>query len=153
SLATQLGRAQGCRVKAVKRSHRHLDLGVLLMASALSQARPPQILEVYREYLKPDAATMLQKIEVESAQICIRWKFPHRYLVLESLTGPKQFWYLNAFDSQAEMDEVSRQLEQNKALTVALAQNLERKTPYLAGESTNVFMNYRGDLSAEPRWM
>ncbi len=47
-------------------------------------------------------------------QICIRLKFPHRYLVLESLTGPKEFWYLNAFDSQAELDEVSREYEGNK---------------------------------------
>jgi len=119
------------------------------MASALGQAHPPQILEVAREYLKPGAVPAVHKIEVDAAQICIRLKFPHRYLVLESLTGPKEFWYLNAFDSQAELDEVSREYEGNKALKSALAENLKRKAPYLAAESTNVFLNYRPGLSGE----
>jgi len=123
------------------------------MASALSQAHPPQILEVAREYLKPGAVQAVHKIEVDAAQICIRLKFPHRYLVLESLTGPKEFWYLNAFDSQAEMNEVSREYEGNKALTSALAENLKRKAPYLAAESTNVFLNYRPELSGETWWV
>jgi hypothetical protein len=132
---------------------RSLSLGVLFMASAVSQAYPPQILEVYREYLKPDAVQAVHQIEVDAAQICIRLKFPHRYLVLESLTGPKEFWYLNAFDSQADMDEVGRQYEGNKALTAALAVNLKRKGPHLAAESTNVFLNYRPELSAGTPWV
>jgi hypothetical protein len=130
-----------------------MSLGVVFMASAISQTQPPQILEVYREYLKPDATQALRQIEVDAAQICIRLKFPHRYLVLESLTGPKEFWYLNAFDSQADMDEVGRAYEANKALSSALAQNLKRKASYLAEESTNVFLHYRPQLSRGPPWL
>lgn len=130
-----------------------LSLGVVFMASALSQAHSPQILEVAREYLRPGAAQAVHKIEVDAAQICIRLKFPHCYLVLESLTGPKEFWYLNAFDSQAELDAVSREYEGNKALTSALAENLKRKAPYLAAESTNVFLNYRPELSGGTPWV
>src|SRR6267142_5366347 len=107
-----------------------LTLGIVFMTSALAQAHPPQILEVYREYLKPTAVQAVHKVEVDAAQICIRLKFPHRYLVLESLTGPKEFWYLNAFDSQAELDELRGEYEGNKALTSALAKNLKRKAPY-----------------------
>lgn len=131
---------------------RSLSLGVVFMASALAQAHPPQILEVAREYLKPGSVQAVHKIEVDAAQICIRLKFPHRYLVLESLTGPKEFWYLNAFDSQADLDEVSREYEGNKALTSALAENLKRKASYLATESTNVFLNYRPELSGGTPW-
>jgi len=123
------------------------------MASALSPAHPPQILEVAREYLKPGAVQAVHKIEVDAAQICIGLKFPHRYLVFESLTGPKEFWYLNAFDLQAELDEVSREYEGNKALTSALAENLKRKAPYLAAESTNVFLNDRTELSGGTPWV
>src|SRR5258708_29204119 len=129
------------------------SLGVVFMASAFSQPRPPQILEVYREYLKPDVVQELHQIEVDAARICIRLKFPHRYLVLESLTGAKEFWYLNAFDSQAEMDEVGREYEGNKDLTSALAENLKRKAPYLAAESTNVILNYRPELSGGTPWV
>jgi hypothetical protein len=129
-----------------------LSLGVVFMASALSPAHPPQILEVAREYFKPGAVQAIHKIEVDAAQICIKLKFPHRYLVLESLTGPKEFWYLNAFDSQAELDELRREYEGNKALTSALAENLKRKAPYLAAESTDVFLNYRPELSGGTPW-
>jgi hypothetical protein len=125
----------------------------MFMASTLSQAHPPRILEVYREYLEPDAAQAIHQIEVDSAQICIRLKFPHRYLVLESLTAPKEYWYLNAFESQAEMDQVGRDYEGNKALASALAENLKRKAPYLAAESTNVFLNYRPKLSGATPWV
>jgi hypothetical protein len=130
-----------------------LSLGVVFMASTLSPAHPPQILEVAREYFKPDAVQAIHKIEVDAAQICIRLKFPHRYLVLESLTGPKEFWYLNAFDSQAELDEVGREYEGNKAVRSALAENLKRKAPYLAAESTDVFLNYRPELSSGTPWV
>jgi hypothetical protein len=130
-----------------------LSLGVLFLASALSQAHPPQILEVAREYLKPDAVEAVHRIEVDSAQICIRLKFPHRYLVLESLSGPKEFWYFNAFDSQTELDELRREYEGNTALTSALAQNLKRKTPYLTAESTDVFLKYRPELSSGTPWV
>jgi hypothetical protein len=123
------------------------------MASALAQTHPPQILEVSREYLKPGAVQAVHKIEVDAARICIRLNFPHRYLVIESLTGPKEFWYLNGFDSQAELDELSREYEGNKALTSALAENLKRKAPYLAAESTNVFLNYRPELSGGTPWV
>jgi hypothetical protein len=50
------------------------------------------------------------------------------------------------------MDEVSREYEGNKALTSALAENLKRKAPYLAAESTNVFLNYRPELSGGTPW-
>lgn len=116
-------------------------------------AHPPQILEVAREYLKPGSVEAIHKIEVDAAQICIRLKFPHRYLVLESLTGPKEFWYLNGFLSQADLDEVGREYEGNKPLLSALAENLKRKAPYLAKESTNDFLNYRPELSAGPGWV
>jgi hypothetical protein len=131
---------------------RNVGLGVLLMVSTVAVAKTPKILEVYREYLKPNAARELRKIEVDSAQICIRLKFPHRYLVLESVTGPKEFWYLNAFESQEEIDEVGRLYEGNSELKTALAENLKRKDPYLEAESSNVFMKYRGDLSGHMPW-
>lgn len=132
---------------------RGLSLGVVFMASALSPAHSPQILEVAREYLKPGAVPAIHGIEVDAARICIELKFPHRYLVLESLTGPKEFWYLNAFDSQAELDEVAREYHGNKTLTSALAENFKRKAPYLAAESTDVFLHHRPQLSGGTPWV
>jgi hypothetical protein len=44
-----------------------LGLGFVFMASAFSHAHPPRILEVYREYLEPDAVQAVHQIEVDSA--------------------------------------------------------------------------------------
>jgi hypothetical protein len=145
--------AVNSRISEIRAMFVIFSLGVAFMASAISQVPPPQILEVAREYLKPGAAQAVHKIEVDAAQICIRLKFPHRYLVLESLTGPKEFWYLNAFDSQAELDELRGEYDGNKALTSALAKNLKRKAPYLAAESTDDFFNYRPQLSGGTPWV
>jgi len=123
------------------------------MASALSQSHPPQILEVARERLKPGSVHEIHKIEVDAARICISLEFPHRYLVLESLTGLKEYWYLNAFGSQPELDELRRQYSRNKSLTSALAKNLKRKAPYLAAESTDLFLHYRPELSGGTPWV
>jgi hypothetical protein len=129
------------------------SMGVVVMASATAQAQPPHILEVAREYLKPDAAPAVHRIEVDAAQICIRLKFPHRYLVLESLTGPKEFWYLNGFASQADLDEVAGEYAGHEALIAALAENLKRKAPYLATKSTDVLLRYRPELSEGTPWL
>lgn len=123
------------------------------MASAPTQAHSPQILEVAREYIKPGAVQAIHRIEVDAAQICIRLKFPHRYLVLESLTGPKEFWYLNGFASQADLDAVAGEYAGNEALISALAENLTRKAPYLAAKSTDVFLKYRPVLSGGTLWL
>jgi hypothetical protein len=50
------------------------------------------------------------------------------------------------------MDEVGREYQGNKAVTSALAENLKRKAPHLAAESTNVFLNYRAELSGGTPW-
>lgn len=113
------------------------------MASALTQAHSPPILEVAREYIKPGAVQAIHRIEVDAAQICIRLKFPHRCLVLELLTGPEEFWYLNGFASQADLDAVAGEYAGNEALISALAENLTRKAPYLAAKSTDVFLKCR----------
>jgi hypothetical protein len=48
---------------------RTISLGIMFIASTLSQTQPPRILEVYREYLEPNAAQAVHQIEVDAAQI------------------------------------------------------------------------------------
>jgi hypothetical protein len=52
--------------------HFRLPLIVLaLTISAFAQERPPQILEVYREFWKPQNVATSWKIEGEAARICV----------------------------------------------------------------------------------
>ena len=64
--------------------------------------RSPQILYISREFWKPGHEIALNRIEAEAARECIGLGVPHPYLGIESLTGPKEVWYINGFAS-AEM--------------------------------------------------
>lgn len=131
---------------------RFLFIVLALMVSACAQERPPQILEVYREFWKPGNVAASRKIEVEAAQICVELKCPHPYLGLESLTGPKEAWFLNAFVSSAEQTQVGEEYQKNPALIEALNRILARKKPLSRADDVNVFAQYQQSLSRGAPW-
>lgn len=120
--------------------------------SAYGPANPPQILEVYRDYLKPGSEDAHRKMEEEATRICVRLKFPHAYLTIESLTGPKEVWYFNGFNSPAEMKQLSDAYQKNAPLVAALDEIVKRKAPLFARDPTNDFTKYRKDLSRGEPW-
>ena len=67
-----------------------------------SPSPTPQILEIARDFLKPGHDAEYRAIEIDARNICDRLHFPHHYLAIESLTGDKEVWFLNAFASQKE---------------------------------------------------
>ncbi len=81
---------------------------------------PPQILEIYRDFLKPGSDATFRKIEEDALRICVELKFPHAYLALESLTGPKEVWWLNGYESEAELKQVVHDYTSNAPLVAAL---------------------------------
>jgi hypothetical protein len=131
---------------------RFLFIVLALMVSAYAQERPPQILEVYREFWKPGSIAASRKIEVEAAQICVELKCPHPYLGLESLTGPKEAWFLNGFVSLADQTQVGEDYQKNPALIEALNKILARKKPLSRADDINVFAHYQPSLSRGAPW-
>jgi hypothetical protein len=63
-------------------------LGVV--TDSMVQGRPPQILEVSRDYLKPDAVAANRKLERRAEGLCRRLGFTHPYLTIESVSGPAE---------------------------------------------------------------
>jgi hypothetical protein len=122
------------------------------MVSAYAQERPPQILEVYREFWKPGSIAASRKIEVEAAQICVELKCPHPYLGLESLTGLKEAWFLNGFVSLADQTQVGEDYQKNPTLMEALNKILARKKPLSRADDINVFAHYQPSLSRGAPW-
>lgn len=123
-----------------------------LIISAFAQERPPQILEVYREFWKPGNSTANHKIEAEAAQICFELKCPHPCLGLESLPGPREAWFLNGYASSTEQTQVGDDYQKNPALIEALNQILIRKKPLSSAEDVNVFAKYQQSLSRGAPW-
>ncbi|HEX5432078.1 MAG TPA: hypothetical protein VFW83_08940 [Bryobacteraceae bacterium] len=113
--------------------------------------RPPSILQIYREILKPGARDAFAKIEEQAARICADLNCPHPYLGIESLTGPEEVWFLNGYESQQEIEQVREGYAKNAPLMAALTQNAQRRTGLIL-KTVDLFATYRADLSDGSRW-
>lgn len=131
-----------------------MRLSVLMVVAmeAGAQAQPPGILQVFREPLKPGVEAEYDRIESDTARKCVELRCPHAYLGLESLTGPKEVWWFNGYDSAADQKQVADAWAKNKAILAVLGRNSKRKAR-LTDKPVEVFANYREDLSAGPPWL
>jgi hypothetical protein len=126
----------------------------VLIALALqisAQSRPPQILEIYRDFLKPGSEAAYNDIERDIARVCIELGFPHAYLAIESLTGPKEVWFLNGWESSAEQEQVADEYAKNDPLVAALEKHAKRKAG-LVLTPVEVFANYRQHSGGGEPW-
>jgi hypothetical protein len=114
-------------------------------------SRAPQILQIYRDRLKPRRRTAYDRIEREIASDCAEFGFPHAYLAIEPLTGPREVWFLNGWESEAEQKQVADEYLKNAALVEALERHAKRKSS-LDLEPVNEFAYYRPELSRGDPW-
>ena len=134
-----------------------LHSGLVLMlgvnVASMAQGHPPQILEIYRDYLKPEAVAANRKLEKRAERLCRSLDFRHAYLTIESVSGPEEMWYFNGFDSPAEADKLRQEYEQNTKLVAALNNIVQQKASLKRAESTDEFAQYRPDLSRGDPWI
>ena len=121
-------------------------------APAQQPGAPPAILQIYREFWKSGNLAANRKIEAEASQICVKLRCPHPYLGLESLTGPKEVWFLNGYDSSTEQTQVGEDYQKNPDLIEALNQILVRRKPLSKADDVNVFAKYQQKLSRGAPW-
>jgi hypothetical protein len=117
----------------------------------MAQERSPEILEIYRDRLKPGQEAAFKAIEEDAARICADLQCPHPHLAIESLTGPKEVWWLNAFESEAEKQRVYSEYMNNRALLAALDRITKGKEG-LTETPEDIFVKYRADLSRGAVW-
>ncbi len=114
--------------------------------------QPPRILQVVREPLRPGVEAEYDRIESEIARECARLRCPHPYLGLESLTGPKEVWWFNGYDSAADQKQVAEAWAKNKEALATLGRIGQRKAR-LTDKAIEVFAYYRRDLSIGKRFV
>jgi hypothetical protein len=110
------------------------------------------ILEIYRDSLRPGCEAAFRAVEEDAARMCAELKCPHPHLAIESVTVPREVWWLNAFESEAEKERVSRDYANNRPLTTALDTVGPRKKD-LVETPVDVFASYRADLSRGAAWV
>jgi hypothetical protein len=132
--------------------HLLIALSIELAMQIATSVRPPQILQIYREPLKPGSEARYDAIEEDTARLSAELGCPHPYLGLESLTGPKEVWWFNGYSSFAEQKQVSEVYAKNTRLIAALQQNSNKKAS-LTFKPSEVFANYRQDLSPGTPWI
>lgn len=115
------------------------------------QPSVPAILQIFREPLKSGVEAEYSAIEAETARFAVKLRCPHPYLAAESLTGPKEVWWFNGYESQDEINQVEAAYKSNAAWTAVLQRNSERKSA-LTLPPIGVFTKHRGDLSRGLPW-
>src|SRR5438309_10188410 len=123
-----------------------LLLLALFPAPLAAQVRAPRFLSIYRDSLKRGVDSAYRVIESDGAQVCADRHCPNPYVGLESLTGPHEAWWLNAFESPADTARVAQVYVTDRGLATALGDIAQRKAE-LIGKPVQGFAVYRPDLS------
>jgi len=112
----------------------------VVVVMSLQQPEPPAILQIYRVSLNPGAEAAFDAIERQIATLCATLQCPHPYLGLESVTGPKEVWFLNGYQSAGEQKEVDAAYKRNVPLMTGMTELAARRNPYTHSPSTTIAM-------------
>ena len=116
-----------------------------------SQEHTPQLLLIVREQLRPGTEDDYAENELQVAAACARFECPHPYLALASQAEPVEVWWLNAFASDEEKDQVGAAYGRNETLMAALRPLGARKESFRVALTTTLTA-YRSDVSREGTW-
>jgi len=122
-----------------------------LLTPVGAQVHASQVLNISREFPAPASEEKYRTIEEEAARMCAEMMCPNPYIGIESLTGPKETWWINGFESDGALKRVAQQYANNRQLTDALNGIAERKRGLVA-DSIEVVATYRKELSHGPLW-
>jgi len=117
----------------------------------MRQERPPAILQIYRDSGEARPRSGLPDGRGRRRRICAELKFPHSILAIESLRGPKEVWWLNAFASEDEKRQASVEYARNPSLVAALEGITGRKEG-LTEAPVNAYASYQAELSRGAPW-
>ncbi len=110
-----------------------------------------ELLQIYRDFLKPGTDSAYRENEEDAARMCARLECPNPYLTIESLAGPKEFWYLNGYRSAAHRTAVGEAYQKNAPLMSALTTIASAKAELILAPLDTI-TRYRADLTSGSPW-
>jgi len=115
-------------------------------------ATTPQILRINRFTVRPEARFAIRNLQKQVAQALVKWGNPHPCLAIESLTGPREVWWISGFQSTFEQREITGKLADNEVLRSAL-ERIESQVRVLTGDPATLFANYRQKTRRGRSWL
>jgi hypothetical protein len=115
------------------------------------QERPPRLLEIFRDFVKPGSEAAFRSVEEDAARICAELGCPHPHLAIESLTGPMEVWWLNAFESEAQYQRAVDAYRSNRELTTAL-EEISKRREGLIFSPIDLLTTHRPHRSRDAPW-
>jgi hypothetical protein len=114
--------------------------------------QPHALLQIVREPWRPGSDAAFAAIEEERARISVTLGCPHPYLGAESLTGPKEAWWFNGYQSSAERQQVYDAYATNAPLMAAFQHSVAPKAA-LTLPPIEIFATYRPEWSEGAPWL
>lgn len=105
---------------------------------------PPDILQVYRDTVRPGKIAEYTKVEGEAAQACSRantWP----YFTVQAVTGPQEVWFVSGFESYAAMESSAEPFARNVGLAAEMGRIADAKANLITDPNT-LFFRYRDEL-------
>lgn len=72
------------------------------------QGAPPNVIQIYREEVKPGKVAAHEKTEVGWPRAFAKANSPDHYIAMTSMTGPNEAWFINGYDSLATLEKYNR---------------------------------------------
>jgi dienelactone hydrolase len=112
---------------------------------------PPALVQLLQERLKPGVETEYSRMEEAVAGVCARMKCPNPYLALESVAGPREVWWLNAYASEADRARVGSEYERETERLAAMRAAARGKEA-LVQTSASFVATHRPDSGPPCAW-
>jgi hypothetical protein len=123
---------------------------LLAGTGAMAQQAPftpaPRILQLHREQVVPTRQSDYFRNEADAVAAESRLGFQHSYLALRGVNQSNDVWFVNGFDSYADIDQIGRDVAANADLTAALNNTAQIKAD-LVIDPHEIFARFREDLS------
>ena len=113
--------------------------------------RPPKVLVIGREDVKPGKGMAHEKSEAAWAQAFARAKWPTYYLGMSSVSGPSQVWFCVGYDSFAAMEKDTLAQRKSAILTAAQNQYGSAESEFLEG-GRQLIAKFSEEISYKPNF-
>lgn len=127
-----------------------LVAGAIPLVAQDDGARPaPNVLQIFREVVKPGRGSAHEKVEVGWPRAFRNSKNSPHYLAMTSITGPSEAWFLSGYASYEAWEKQTKAEQSDAALNAELSR-LSTADGELLDNVRSVTARFRDDISLRP---